>query len=300
MAMIQYGLWSNCPNSCEFCLLVNKVFRSKEEMILEIQRTKENIKIQDWDNLYRHGISLLGGELYYVTDADIQNEFMLLIDEIIDVVLIGRRQAKYSTVSNGLYDPAFLYRVIDRIIQKVGISSIDFNFSYDLYHRFKTEKDRQRVLTNINEFGKRYKYSVGVQMITTEHVIQDIKNGVWDPVQFEREVIPYGTLALLYPHKIRTGIDVPLFNFSRESLLWFVQYLEDKMPLTLTHFVESVEYSSVFKHSGRILKLTDTTEIARLSSEKTEQNPKCGHSTLYQCYSDCDNCLLCDLRSLHW
>lgn len=52
---------------------------------------------------------------------------------------------------------------------------MDLNFSYDLKHRFKNDEDRLKVLKNINDFHNRYNYSVGVQMILTQHVINEWK-----------------------------------------------------------------------------------------------------------------------------
>ena len=62
---------------------------------------------------------------------------MELIDVIIEYVLkvSPNPHCKYSTVTNGIYDPAFLYRVIDRIVSEVGIEKVDVNFSYDLKYR---------------------------------------------------------------------------------------------------------------------------------------------------------------------
>lgn len=37
----------------------------------------------------------------------------------------------------------------------------------------------------------------------------------------------------------------------------------------------------------------------RLSDGKEIINKKCGHSMLYQCYSDTDRCMLCDLEGLY-
>jgi len=53
-------------------------------------------------------------------------------------------------VTNGLYDPKFLYRVIDKIKDAVGIGMVDLNFSYDLKHRFDSEEKRLLCLKNIN------------------------------------------------------------------------------------------------------------------------------------------------------
>ena len=50
---------------------------------------------------------MLGGELYYISDVEIQKKFLELIDAIISKILkvSANPDCKYSTVTNGLYDP---------------------------------------------------------------------------------------------------------------------------------------------------------------------------------------------------
>ena len=69
---------------------------------------------------------------------------MLLIDDIIEKVLkvSSNPECKFSSVTNGIYEPTFLFKVIDKINKAVGMSKVDLNFSYDLKYRYKSEEDR--------------------------------------------------------------------------------------------------------------------------------------------------------------
>jgi pyruvate-formate lyase-activating enzyme len=89
---------------------------------------------------------------------------LLLIDDIIEKVLkvSPNPECKFSSVTNGIYDPIFLFKVIDKIVDAVGLTKVDLNFSYDLKYRYKSEEDRLRVLKNIKLFHERYNYLVGV------------------------------------------------------------------------------------------------------------------------------------------
>ena len=177
--MVQYGIWSNCSNKCDFCLIEKHYYRTPDQMVSYLQTVIDNVKIQDWSNKFSDGISLLGGELYFITDKSVQDKFMELIDTIIDYVLKVSKNpnCKYSTVTNGIYEPSFLYRVIDRIVEKAGIQYVDVNFSYDLKYRFHSEESKQQCLQNIIDFHKRYNYRIGVQMILTQYLIDMINNG---------------------------------------------------------------------------------------------------------------------------
>ena len=299
--MVQFGVWSNCCNACDFCLREERKPYSKKKQLFYLDKIKENINCIDWKNKFSYGISLLGGELYYITDKDLQKSFLELIDVIIEKVLkvSPNPECKYSTVTNGLYDPTFLYQVIDKIVDAVGIKAIDVNFSYDLKYRFKTEEDRLKVLKNINDFHKRYNYNVGVQMILTQYVIDLWKEGKFDVNEFMEKEIPGNYLTFLYPHPIKTGINLPDFNFKRSDFLKFMRYLKSANYNVYFSFLQSTKNSCRFKYTGLQDRVhLDVQSQPVLSDGKEIINPKCGHSILYKCYADCDKCMLCDLNML--
>lgn len=298
--MCQYGVWPNCCNDCAFCLREQRIPYTYEKQLVWLNAIKQNIKLLDWENKFSYGISLLGGELYYITDKKLQDSFLDLIDVVIEYILKVSKNpfCKYSSVTNGLYDPTFLYKVIDKIVDAVGIEKVDLNFSYDLKYRFKTEQQHKIVLDNINNFHKRYNYTVGVQMILTQYVIDLWKNREWDINEFIKSKIPGNSLNFLYPHPIHTGIQLKDFFFKRSDFLNFVGYLKKVNPVAYYNFTNSTKNSSIFKYTGLINKTTiDIKEQPRLSDGK-EILSDCGHSILYRCYSDCDKCVLCDLYAL--
>lgn len=296
--VVQYGVWPDCCNCCDFCLRLNRKSTTNNMKIRLIEMIRENINHIDWKNKFSYGISLLGGELFYIKNRDVQNHFMLLIDDIIDKILIpGNDQTKFSTVTNGIYDPAFLYRVVDRIVERVGIQRVDVNFSYDLKYRYRVEKARLKAYNNINAFHKRYNYCVGIQMILTQNVINLWKAGKFDVNRFIDENFPGCRLAFLYPHPVHTGKILPDFNFNRRDFLDFVKYLKDANYEAYLNFINSTKNSGTFKYTGLRDKKDNCQDQQPILSDGKEQiNDKCGHSTLYQCYADCDKCVLCDLK----
>lgn len=303
--MVQYGVWPNCCNDCDFCLRLNRIPYTKNQQIEWLNNIEKNLDYIDWENEFSYGISLLGGELYYITDVDVQDAFMRLIDKIIDVILIPSKnpECQYSSVTNGLYDPSFLYKVIDRIVEKTSIKKVDLNFSYDLKYRYKNDNDRLLVLKNINDFHKRYDYSVGVQMILTQYLINLWKDGKFDVNSFIKNEIPGNMLCFLYPHKINTGKQLDDFNFSRSDFLKFMQALKTENEQVYSSFINSTKNSGVFKYTGyrfRSIKGHDENYNQQpvLSDGKEHINPECGHSMLYKCYSDTDKCMLCDIKNI--
>ena len=305
MAMVQYSVWNNCNGSCAFCLRKERAIYSKEDMLFSLEAIKDNIKLVDWEQQFSDGISLLGGELYNITDPDLQASFLELVDVIIDCILLKSTNpnCRYSSVTNGVYDPAFLFKVLDRIKSKAGIGFVDINFSYDLKYRYRTEADRLQVIANINKVHTRYDYSVGVQMILAQYVLDAIKAKTWSIEHFLNNEIPGNMLCFLYPHPIHTGKLLDDFYLKRRDLLEFLLYLRENHPKIYASFVFSTRNSGEFKYTGLIDKsfITDhrrTTELPALSDGKEILNPCCGHSTLYKCYIDSSACLLCDINAL--
>ena len=301
MAMVQYPTWPNCCNECQFCLRTERIPISLNRQIQRIRNIRQNLDFVDWKDQFKDGISLLGGEIYFITNKELQDEFMLLVDDIIDKVILPNKYTMYSTVTNGLYDSAFLYRVVDRFIEKgVSTDRLDINFSYDLKYRFKQQSDNQRVIDNINAFHVKYKYRVGVQMILTQYLIDMILAGIFKIEEFEQSVVPGNFLAFLYPHPIATGIKLTDFNFTRESFLKVCEFLREKYPANFEAFASSTINSSRFKYTGLIDNESgNVKQKPKLTRDKRHKNNSCGHSTLYQCYSNSDKCMLCDLLNFY-
>ena len=296
--MVQYSLWSNCCNNCDFCLREERIPYTKKRMMQRLNHIKENVKNVDWVNEYSYGISLLGGEIYYITDNDLQKSLLELIDIIIEYVLKPSKNpnCRFSTVTNGIYEPTFLWQVMDKIVNAVGTQYLDVNFSYDLKYRFHTDKAREQCLSNINEFHKRYNYCVGVQMILTQNVINEWKAGRFEVNKWTEDNIKGNQLCFLYPHPIKTGIQLDDFFFNRKDFINFMTYLKSECPDNYSSFLQSVRNSARFKLTG-MKETEEANEAPILSKDKSDKN-KCGHSLLYKCYADCDNCMLCDLEML--
>lgn len=303
--MVQYSCWNNCNGSCDFCLRKERSIYSLEDQIFSLETIMKNIDLIDWENKFSDGISLLGGELYNITDKKLQDTFMELIDTIIDKILLKSKNpnCRFSSVTNGVYDPTFLFRVLDRVQERAGIKAIDINFSYDIKYRYKNEDMRKQALSNINSVHNRYNYCVGVQMILAQYVLDMVKSGEWSIDRFLKEEIPGNMLCFLYPHPVHTGKILPDFYLKRKDFLDFLLKLREEHPSIYSSFVFSTRNSGEFKYTGLVDKRfitehSETTELPSLSDGKEVINSRCGHSTLYRCYIDSSACILCDIESI--
>lgn len=299
--MVQYSVFPNCTNKCDFCLLEDKRFRTLEEILKRIDDISKNLDCVDWKHMFFRGISLLGGELYGYRDPLYETRFLLLLKEICAKILKVSQLARYSTVTNGIYKPDFLFRCVDLISNECGIDRVDVNFSYDLKYRYHTEEARKLALSNINAFHKRYNYKVGVQMILTQHVIDSVFSGNWNIKQFVEEEISGNQLVFLYPHPIKSNGSSNLsdFFFRRVDFLKFLMYLEKNFPDIHMNTILSTKHSGVFKYSGLYDPQKNAKQAPVLADGKEVLQEKCNHSILYRCYVDePDKCMLCDIKSL--
>lgn len=317
MTMIQYGIHSKCNGACKFCLIEDRTVLSMDEIYNELTRLKDNIKFiagqeENWTNVYSDGISLLGGELYFLKDEKYKQLFLEVIDTIIEYVLIPspNREVRYSTVTNGYYDPNWmLYPVVDKIRDAVGMTHVDVNFSFDLDYRFANEKHKNDVLSTINGFHERYNHCVCVQMILTQKLIDRILYEGWRPTKFTEENFPGNLLTLLYPHNIHRGNDfkgshnLDGFFFTRESFLKAMRILKKEEPYLFESFLKSTRNSAVFKPTGLYFKgdtgWAEQAPIYAGGKEVVNKDCKVNHSVLYRCYKDSDRCMLCDLEAIN-
>ena len=63
-------------------------------------------------------------------------------------------------------------------------------------------------------------------------------------------------------------------------------------------FIQSTKNSALFKYTGYHNRDNpDVTQQPVLCDGKEIINPICGHSALYQCYSDTAKCMMCDIQN---
>lgn len=304
MAMVQYGLWPNCTNNCDFCLLADRIYKSEEERLYMLEAIKENIQIVDWKNKFSDGISLLGGEIYYTDSSKIKTSFLDLLEKIIKIILEPNATAKYSTVTNGIYNSEVLLEPSLDLFKKHKIlTQVDLNFSWDLKYRFHSKESLDMMIKNTNLVYDKYGITPNVQTCLTQYLIDLHLNDEFNIFDYQNSHFPHSTLTFLYPHKINTGKTVSDFFFTRDSLFRFIKWLKRNNYFeALRNFINSVINSAQFKYTG--LWIRDDIYKGNHIKKEIEQTPtlekkqlllECGHSQLYKCYSDSDNCMLCDL-----
>lgn len=306
MSMVQYGLWPNCTNKCDFCLLDDHQYKTVTERLHILDIIKKNIMAIDWKNKFSDGISLLGGEVLYTDSEEVKESFLDLIKLIVDFIFEKNNAKTLSIVSNGIYDPnVLLIPVLDLLKEKNVLDKFNLNFSYDIKYRFHTEESRQQCISNINMVYNEYGIIPNVQTCLTQYLIDDLLSGDFDIFKFREKFFPHSVISFLYPHKIKTGKVLNDFFFTRASLFQFVNWMKTNgYNFELENFIQSVINSAQFKYTGLFHRNYIENWNDKKSIKKIQQQPilekkqiltECGHSHLYRCYSDSNKCMLCDL-----
>ena len=125
MKILQYLLWTNCNNACKFCIRGDKsdAYSKIEDMLASIEKAKSNILSQDWSS-YKGGISIIGGELYYVEDRRLQLALLDLMHTATDVILKKNDSTCIVLITNLIYDDSFLKEVLHQF-EKEGVLNQD-------------------------------------------------------------------------------------------------------------------------------------------------------------------------------
>jgi hypothetical protein len=296
MRMLQYLLWTNCNNNCKFCIRGDKsdAYTNTSDMITSVKRAYTSIKTQDWSK-YDGGISVIGGELFYVTDQKLQAELLLLFKLICEEILTKRENTHLVLITNLIYDVTFLENVLN-IFRSFGVESqVQLHTSFDIKYRYKNTEDQNLYFNNIKRLRSTYpNIKITVQCIVTQYFIDAVTTRVFEIESFEDT---YDVkFALLVPLKSNLSIQLQDFFPKRREFINFLVKLATDNPLVFRQFVNSAKYA--FTSKDFIDTQNDEELIPSNSAILYPDVLKCGHSDIYLCYSDSDNCMLCDIEAL--
>lgn len=296
MKMLQYLLWTNCNNDCKFCIRGDKTdaYTNIDNMIISVRRAYESIELQDWSK-YDGGISVIGGELFYITDKRLQEELYNLFELICNKVLSICEQTHLVLITNLIYDTTYLETIL-QMFQEFGIESqIQLHTSFDTKYRYKNKEDQDLYFNNIKKLRKNYpKISITTQCIVTQYLIDAVKSNEFNIENFEDE---YDVkFALLVPLRSNLSSRLPDFFSKRSDFINFLVRLATDNPLVFRKFVNSAKYA--FTSKDFIDTQNDEELVPSNSVQLYPSDMDCGHPDIYRCYSDSDKCMLCDIEAL--
>ena len=226
---IQYELWKECRNGCEFC------FNRGQKSLNKIERLKYIIeKLNDPEVDEFNEIGFIGGEFF---DIEIKNDevrklFYQLFDICADKIKAGKINKVYITT--GLIFDIKLYLIpFLEYLRNIGISDkCLICTSYDLEYRFHTPEKKELWENNMKYLYNTFnEIRLHTEIIVTQAFIDAVLNETFSITKFKEE--------------FHTGIDYiePSSGFYFNDKKDAAKYLKNFFP-TKSSFIKFLKKTS--------------------------------------------------------
>ena len=227
-------------------------------------------------------ILVCGGEIFdKPTDFQILSTFFSVIIKfmkqgIIDLLYINTNLI-YLNI-NGVYD------LLEQLKEAELIERIRFTTSYDIEGRFKNERDRSLMLTNLENIGQKYSNMyIVANTILTKPACEAILTGKFNIKEFmERNncwvnLIPY----IVLDDKLTAD---------RNMIFDTLRKVEEQVPGYLNRYVPNMAIKQ-----EKWLYMYKDGDFQFCSCELSEE---CGHSVNFKKYCKEGTCFCCDLEEV--
>ena len=226
---IQFELWKNCTNGCDFCFNKGCPCSTKEDKIRilkEVQYRLENLNLDRYDK-----IGFIGGELFgnQIEDDDVFEEFYSLFELCMLYIQGGYiNQVNFTTnLLNKNNDR--LYTILNRLEMYGILNKFELCTSYDTKYRFKDKLSHFRWHKNMIYIQERYpELQLHIEILPTQDFCEKCLSGEFDYERFKsvyKTAIDYSDLnsGFYYKDKFEMEEHVPGFFPKRNTFLQWVK-----------------------------------------------------------------------------
>ena len=277
----EFLVWDNCNNNCQFCWQREKPRLYNHNMRSSI--LNDVIEFIKSDRFVKGShILVCGGEIFdKPTDFQILSTFFSVIIQfmkqgIIDLLYINTNLI-YINI-NGVYD------LLEQLKEAGLIERIRFTTSYDIEGRFKSERDRSIMLTNLETIGQKYpNMYIVANTILTKPACEAILTGKFNIKEFMEHnncwvnLIPY----IVLDDKLTADRNM-IFNTLRK--------VEEQVPGYLSRYVPNMAIKQ-----EKWLYMYKDGDFQFCSCKVSED---CGHSVNFKKYCKEGTCFCCDLEEV--
>ena len=302
---IQFELWHECNNFCKMCFLgIENRTTPKETKIKSLQDAIENAKQFHGDT-----IAIIGGEFFQgqIADPEVHDLFYQFISIVIDK--LNKQEIEMSWVTATLTDktPKDLLEFLDFIKTNWnGNGRLFICTSYDIIGRFHIPEKRDNWEENMHLIhATDNRIELNTTMILTNALIEAYLD---NKISFLDFAIKYNTGLMIKhpnsgPYKTLEQMEEALPGFvpERKKAWRFFKKLKLKEPSVYQFCLFNVELRAdeCIKRNNDGFSYSDIRD--KISDDEYSHNPggkiftmPCGHSTLYKCYIDSEECMKCD------
>lgn len=224
---IQFELWKNCTNGCNFCFNKGLPCSTKEDKVRILKEVRYRLVRLNYD--YYDKIGFIGGELFgnQLEDEDVFKEFYKLF-ELCICLLQDKRINQINFTSNLLAeDNSKMYQILDLIKLSGLLNRFELCTSYDTKYRFKE---------NLTIWHKNLLYikenypdlQTHIEILPTQDFCEKCLSGEFDYNTFKetyQSAIDYSDLnsGFYYKDKFEMDKEVPDFFPKRSTFLKWVK-----------------------------------------------------------------------------
>lgn len=297
---IQYNMWKNCKNHCEFCF--NRGYKTSDvqDKLRILEFVTDKLKSSETDSY--NEIGFIGGEFFenQLEDPRVKDGFYNLFNLCKERVEKGLLDKIY-VATNLIYDMSEYLIPFISFLKKLDIlDKTLFCTSFDLKYRFHKKEDLEIWKSNMHEIQKYLDgKKVHTEIIVSQFFIDAVNSGEFDILEFVKEfntsvdfIEP--TFTEYFSSREEFMKDLPDFFPKRSDFINFVKKYSDLGIIDLNAFlsIKLRSDTSYYDLNGKWVKLDNrwTTNVRRVT--------KTGEIMKVQSYSDSDALMLKDVEML--
>lgn len=306
---IQFELWQQCNNYCEFCYLgTGNRYVSDEIKLANIERVSkliDNYLLSSTEKF--KAIGLIGGEFFQgqLNNPIVKNSFFKLCEKIFIAINEDKISDFWCYCTLTLGEQSDLYTLLDLFAALVDTNKHSFwiQASYDAKGRFNHISKLINWHKHLYNLQKYPFVKFNITSILTEAFLQDVLSNKFNFKDFQR--VYKNTFFLKQPtftadlEKQELLQRLPWFFPKRKTYISFLKKVKLENPEIFDEIL-NINLRSNIMHGqldeGNLLpQIRDkTTWEEYIPNAENEPHLHCGHELYYACYSDSNACCLCD------
>ena len=310
---IQYELWRECNCNCTYCTLGFDNHKTDNELKLQSMQTAID-EMKNFEPNEHQTVGFIGGEFFQgqLNTPEIKSKFMELIKVANDLLNNHLVKDLWLNASLLIGNQKDLYEAIDLIDDKTKLWILT---SYDSIGRFHTPKMLETWQYHMKNIHNLYpEIKLNTTSILTGDFIEKYLNDNIDIKEFKatyhtnlflKTTVKPGHLSHLSKQEINDKIGNFFPTQERFQEFLFTFYMREGAEEYHNLFSNDLRADEVRKNYNidtkrniKFIRDKQTLEETIDLIDEHIDNLSCGHSTIYQCYVDSDDCCICNKQEL--
>ena len=310
---IQYELWRECNCNCTYCTLGFDNHKTENELKLQSMQTAID-EMKNFEPNEHQTVGFIGGEFFQgqLNTPEIKSKFMELIKVANDLLNNHIVKDLWLNASLLIGNQKDLYEAIDLIDDKTKLWILT---SYDSIGRFHTPKMLETWQYHMKNIHNLYpEIKLNTTSILTGDFIEKYLNDNIDIKEFKatyhtnlflKTTVKPGHLSHLSKQEINDKIGNFFPTQERFQEFLFTFYMREGAEEYHNLFSNDLRADEVRKNYNidtkrniKFIRDKQTLEETIDLIDEHIDNLSCGHSTIYQCYVDSDDCCICNKQKI--